>query len=411
MQLVHAIALIPLRGKALPSKNQTERQKMKFLTPSVLGIFIVCVLAGGCASWRRHPSPTALTKTSPTTLTKSETSPTPTTLPVETVISSIEAENESILARLWEKRTREGLPSDLALGVGDILEITVSPGDLLKDYAVRIGGDEMISLPLIGNLHAGGQSEAAVEEAIRRRFAETYVRNPYVHVFVREYHSRLAAVVGAVDKPGVYSMTRGNDTILEMLSQAGGPTKEAGARLFFFPAEFYNTANKPVEVASSAVALPTASNGAENSSQPEPLVINLKSNRVSNDNGRYLILPVRPGDVIMVPAAGEVLVDGWVEKPGSYPITPGLTVLGSVTAAGGMSFAASHGQAKVTRIGKQGERIAFFPDLEKIKRGEAPDIPVQEGDVVEVYSSIPKLVPYGIYMVVKDMFRVGAAIY
>src|SRR5260221_14315911 len=166
---------------------------MRFWTPSFLGIFIFCVLAGGCASWRRHPSPTHLTK--------SETPLTTTTLPAETVISSIEAENDSTLARLWEKRSHEGLPSDLSLGVGDILEISVSPGELLKDYAVRIGGDEMISLPLIGSIHAGGKNEAALGEDIRQRFAETYVRNPHVHVFVREYHSRLAAVVGAVDKP------------------------------------------------------------------------------------------------------------------------------------------------------------------------------------------------------------------
>src|SRR4029077_14057885 len=132
----------------------------------------------------------------------------PPTLPVETVISSIEAENDNTLARLWEKRAHEGLPSDMALGVGDILEISVLPGELLKDYAVRIGGDEMISLPLIGEVRAGGRSEVAVAEDIRQRFAQTYVRNPHVHVFVREYHSRLAAVVGAVDKPGVYSMTR-----------------------------------------------------------------------------------------------------------------------------------------------------------------------------------------------------------
>jgi len=296
------------------------------------------------------------------------------------------------------------------LGAGDILEISVLPGEILKDFAVRIGGDEMISLPLIGNIHAGGRNETAVEEDIRRRYAETYVRNPHVHVFVREYHSRLAAVVGAVDKPGVYSMTRSNDTILEMLSQAGGPTKEAGARLFFFPAELYNAANKPVEVASSTATIP-ASSGAGNSNRLEPLVISLKSSRVNSDGGRYLTLPVRPGDVIMVPAAGEVLVDGWVEKPGSYPITPELTVLGSITAAGGLHFAASHGEAKVTRIGQQGARIAFFPNLEKMKRGEIPDIPVQEGDVVEVFSSTPKLIPYGFYQFVKSMFHVGAAVF
>ena len=44
--------------------------------------------------------------------------------------------------------------------------------------------------------------------------------------------------------------------------------------------------------------------------------------------------------MIMVPGGGQVLVEGWVEKPGAYPVSPGLTVAGVVVQAGGPMYPA-----------------------------------------------------------------------
>jgi len=137
-------------------------------------------------------------------------------------------------------------------------------------------------------------------------------------------------------------------------------------------------------------------------------VIDLKS-LTKGGTQLYLALPARPGDVIMVPGGGNVLVEGWVAKPGSYEITPGLTVLGAVAAAGGPLFAADISAVKIIRTGKEGEKVFFLADLEDIRHGEQPDIPVQEGDVIEVSSSTPKLVPYGLYRFFTSVFHVGAS--
>lgn len=56
--------------------------------------------------------------------------------------------------------------------------------------------------------------------------------------------------------------------------------------------------------------------------------------------------------MLLIPSAGQVLVEGWVEKPGSYKITPALTVLGAVAAAGGPLFPADTSAVKVIRTGK-----------------------------------------------------------
>jgi len=124
-------------------------------------------------------------------------------------------------------------------------------------------------------------------------------------------------------------------------------------------------------------------------------------------NQTYLALPARPGDIIVVPANGQVLVEGWVTTPGSYKITPGLRVLGAIAAAGGMSFPADSSGVTIIRTSREGGPIRIPLDLASIKRGESQDIPVQEADVVEVSSSTAKLVPYGAYQALVQLFRVG----
>jgi protein involved in polysaccharide export with SLBB domain len=112
----------------------------------------------------------------------------------------------------------------------------------------------------------------------------------------------------------------------------------------------------------------------------------------------------------MVPGSGEVLVAGWVARTGSYKITPGLTVLGAVAAAGGSTFAADTSAVKILRTTRKGEKVSLWADLERIKSGEKPDIPVIEGDVVEVPSSAPMLVVHGFYRLFSSIVHIGANI-
>src|SRR5215510_9685412 len=99
---------------------------MRRWTPSLQSLLIFCVL-GGCTPETRSLQ------------TKGELP----TVPLEALdpVGGLERTNEEVLARLWEQRIREGSPSDLPLGVGDVLEISVSPGEILKDFAVRVSGD------------------------------------------------------------------------------------------------------------------------------------------------------------------------------------------------------------------------------------------------------------------------------
>jgi polysaccharide export outer membrane protein len=327
-----------------------------------------------------------------------------------TLIMSNDTNDAERLTKLWYKRTREAALADYPLGPGDVLEISVPNLDEIQTFSARITGDGTITLPLVGMIQAANLTEAQLRDEIRRCLEAKYMNDPQVNVFVREYRSRQVAVTGAVQKPGLYNLTNGSNTVLDLIGEAGGMAPESAPRVLLFPAE------STTQVTNSATTSPSTAiafgNGpyAQLAPKPEPVVINLQ-NLAQGVNQIHLTMPVRPGDVLMVPPGGEVLVEGWVEKPGSYKITPGLTLLGSIVAAGGPHFAANSSAVELIRAKKDGGKLSFVADLEKIKRGEIQDIAVQEGDIIAMPSSPIKVGPYGVYSFITNMVRVGATIY
>ena len=320
--------------------------------------------------------------------------------------------DEARLAQLWAQRAGDSMTEDYPLGPGDVLEISV-PGMVELErkadtgHIVRVSREGTISLPFIGIMQASGLTEKTLKEAIRSRLERDYMYNPQVNLFVREYRSRQVAVVGAVGKPGLYSLTSRTDTILDVLSLAGGRTEKAAAQIHFIPAgnagQQANSVPFSVSRTSSALqASPVAERG-------EPIIIDLQ-NLTKGGDQIYLALPVRPQDVIIVPDAGGVLVEGWVKQPGTYPITPGLTIIGAIAAAGGPRFAADNRIVKLIRTDREGHTQVLSPDLERIRRGEASDMPVQAGDVIEVPSSTGKLVSYGLYDFATRVLSIGASV-
>jgi polysaccharide biosynthesis/export protein len=365
--------------------------------PSLLCLGLLLFCLSGCASLARTPSP----------VSKSSAALPQANNDLAGLISDGQEEADlERLADLWQKRARESSPSDYPTGPGDVLEISVPAIEELRDRVVRISGEGTISLPFIGVVRAAGLSEAELKEEIRRRL-EAYMHRPQVNLFVREYRSRQVAVLGAVAKPGLYNLASGADTILDMIGLAGGMKEEAAPRLLFIPAE---PAEKARELISTLpVQLVSRDPSPLLLKRTDPIAIELK-NFAHGAQQIYLTLPARPGDVILVPGSGAVLVQGWVEKPGSYKITPGLTVLGAVAAAGGPLFPADTSAVNVMRTGKDGGKILLLADIEKIKRGERSDVSVQEGDVIEVAASGPKLVPYGVYRFFSSVFHIGAGV-
>jgi len=378
------------------------------MAASFLAWGLVCLFVGGCASASRPSTSAQITSAVPQT-----NSVTPVSSPTNgAATATLEGRQDPAdverLTRLWQARTHGGgASSDYPIGPGDVLQITVPGMEELRERTVRVSGDGTISLPLLGLMQVAGLTETGVGDELRRRLEERYMYNPQVNLFVTEYRSRQVAVIGQVGKPGLYSLASDSDTLLDMLSQAGGVTAEAAPRILFIPAEPGEEKNTK----ELATALPVALDGRDTSppvlKSTNPIVIDLQDLARGGDQ-MLLTLPARPGDVLVVPGRGEVLVQGWVRTPASYKITPGLTVLGAVAAAGGLLYAADASTVQIIRSGKKGEKILLAANLETIKRGESPDFPVEPGDVVEVSYSSAKIVPYGVYSFFTSIIRVGA---
>ncbi len=105
------------------------------------------------------------------------------------------------------------------IGPGDILGVNVwREPEISQKLTVRPDG--MISLPLVGDILATGQTPEDLAQLITERL-KTYLNSPHVTVIVAEVRSKWFVVIGEVAKPGKYPLTRPT-TVLEALSEAGG---------------------------------------------------------------------------------------------------------------------------------------------------------------------------------------------
>src|SRR6266550_1120124 len=270
---------------------------------------------------------------------------------------------------------------------------TVAAAPAAQGLRVSDRGD--ITLPFIGQVHAEGLTGTELEAEIARRLVkEGILRQPRVSVQIVEYRSRVVAVIGSVERPGLYPLTRPRATLADMIWAAGGPAKEAGRVVEFAPA------------ADSAPARP-----AEAAPASAPIRVDVELLlHAPIDHGQGLNPRVRPGDVITVSPAGSVLVDGWVQKPGSYPVTRGLTLSGAIAAAGGDMFASDRQHAAVKRTLGPGEERSFTVDLEAVREGRTADVPITDGDVVRVPASTIRVIPWGAYNVLKGLVYVGGSV-
>ncbi|RZA20388.1 MAG: sugar ABC transporter substrate-binding protein [Lysobacteraceae bacterium] len=111
------------------------------------------------------------------------------------------------------------------IGVDDLVQVTVWRNPELG-VTVPVRPDGMISVPLVGDVLAGGKTPPEVSKDIQDKLA-TYVRDPQVAVILtelrsHEYLSRVR-VTGAVRQPISIPFRQGM-TVLDAVLAAGGTT-------------------------------------------------------------------------------------------------------------------------------------------------------------------------------------------
>lgn len=254
---------------------------------------------------------------------------------------------------------RPAAAADYRIGAADDVAISVLQAPELN-RTVRVTEQGVISLPLVGELQAGGLTSAELETAIEEALGRRYIKNPEVTVQVTEIRSRPVSVGGAVLRPGIQQV-RATMRLLDAIAMAGGVRDDAGDTV--------------VVVRKSE------------DDRVDPIEIPLKPLLESREPD--LNLALRPGDTVTVRTADTVYVVGAVKKPGAFTMRGNerLTVLQALALGEGLVPAASQKEALVVRTGRDGQRQEIPVDLAAVLRGKRPDVPLEAQDVLFIPTS------------------------
>jgi polysaccharide export outer membrane protein len=116
--------------------------------------------------------------------------------------------------------TLASLGADYRRGPHALMDVEVFGVPDLK-RTVRVNSSGQVSLALVGNVLLAGLSAQQAETVIAEKYAEKYLQNPQVSVFIKEFTTQRITIEGAVAKPGIYPVT-GQVTLLRALALAGG---------------------------------------------------------------------------------------------------------------------------------------------------------------------------------------------
>jgi polysaccharide biosynthesis/export protein len=136
---------------------------------------------------------------------------------------------ENLSSAPGESRTGKAAPSDPAyvIGPGDLLDVSVwKEPDVSR--AVPVRPDGKISLPLIDDVQAEGQTPLQLSALIAGKLAR-FLKEPQVTVIVTQINSQRVFVVGEVARVGAMALIPGM-TVLQALASAGGFTPFADTK-------------------------------------------------------------------------------------------------------------------------------------------------------------------------------------
>lgn len=321
---------------------------------------------------------------------------------------SASAGNQQRLQALFDARQRGENGDDYVIAPGDLLVITIynfrpEGGNFESD--VRVDDRGYISLPMINPVRAAGMSLTKLRAAVVVGLRQARVLNqPLVSVFLKDYQGQQVVVLGAVGRPGMYHLSRGKQTLVDVLSMAGGLTKNAGNYVLFRPAP--PSADGPQAGASEqGYALKMVSATSTIPDQDADMVVIDVDGHGGGTNPTLLALPMRGGDLVIVPDAGQAYIEGEVSKPGPFPLTHGMTLTQLISSASGLSYPADRHHVTLIRGAATGDSTQWEIDLDRIQRQEQPDVLLERNDRVVVPATPGRKIAYGVYQTVTTIVR------
>jgi polysaccharide export outer membrane protein len=254
------------------------------------------------------------------------------------------------------------------IGPGDVLDIRVFNRPNLSREAVRVEGSGMIRMPLIETeIQAACLTEGELAKEISTRYLKFY-RNPQVDVFIKEYHSKQVAILGAVNDQSRFELQR-PVTLLELLTYAKGPTAKAG---------------QTINIVHSPPAL--SCKGDEGSDVAAAFSSYRLSDTLQGDPKANPFLEA--GDIVTLPEADQVYVVGNVYSPLSIPLREPITLSRAVAMAGGTKQDTKKDKIRIVRQQPgSSTKEELIVDLSAIEKKKAEDVALMPNDIIDVPTS------------------------
>lgn len=109
--------------------------------------------------------------------------------------------------------------NEYIVGESDVLNITVWNNPQLSGESV-VRPDGKISIPLIGEIKVAGLTPRQIQDQVTAGY-KTFISDPRVNVGLVRTDSKEVYVIGAVQKPGSYSLSTPM-TVIQLIAKAGG---------------------------------------------------------------------------------------------------------------------------------------------------------------------------------------------
>jgi polysaccharide export outer membrane protein len=188
-----------------------------------------------------------------------------------------------------------------------------------------------------------------------------------VDVFIKEYHSKQVAIIGAVNEQSRFELQR-RIRLLDLLTYAKGPSPKAG---------------QTINIVHSPPSLVCQKGEPEAPDTTTPF----SSYKLSETlQGKPQANPyIEPGDIITLPEANQIYVVGNVFTPVTIPLKEPITLSRAVAMAGGIKQDSRKNKVRIVRQDANASTSKeILVDLSAIEKKQAEDIALMPNDIVDV---------------------------
>jgi polysaccharide export outer membrane protein len=240
-------------------------------------------------------------------------------------------------------------------GSGDVVRVDVFGRPEVSGKFV-IGPDGMITMPLVGDVFLNQLTREEAQAALVRRLRE-FFSHPHVTLGGEDYTSNVVTVLGRVASAGRQRFPH-PPTLVEVLANAGA----------------LPILDKQATLTRCAIIR----------GRDKLIWVDLKA-LLNGDLGYNIRM--KKGDIVFIPDSSEtaVYVLGAVPKPGSYRLTPSMTVLDVLAQAGGPTNDAAPEKIGIYRASSRQTQILSFSEL--IGPNRTVNHALEDGDVLFVPTS------------------------